>query len=86
MTLMTKVRKNNSRNPTLKEKVKIYEWYLEEISNSIQNKNLNKLKKLVQNADTWMYIKNTKIKGISNKAKKDILNKAFWSLLSCHKN
>jgi len=72
--------KYNYKTPTLKEKVEAYESFLESINRSLRTSDMEKLKSLIQNADTWAYIKTSRVKGICPKEHQKILNEAFWKL------
>jgi hypothetical protein len=69
-------------NPSDQIKVAVYEDFLREIHKAIRSQNLVALKILIQNADTWAYIADAPIAGVSPQEREEILNKAFWELTS----
>lgn len=70
----------NAKTPSIKEKIMVYEKFLEAINQSLRASNMQALKDLIQKADTWAYIKTSKVKGVCPQEHKKILNEAFWSL------
>jgi len=78
--LNTEKANDSVKTPSLKEKVKTYEMFLQQVHLALRAADMKKLKALIQNADTWGYVQSSQIPGVSKKEKQEILNQAFWKL------
>jgi len=68
------------RNPTLREKVQMYEDYLHKINMCIVSCNNDCVIELVKNADIWSYSHRIGNGEISDRQQQKIINTAFWNL------
>jgi hypothetical protein len=68
------------KNPTLKEKVKMYEDYLHRINMFVICSDNDGVAELVQNADNWSYAHRIGNGEISDRKQQDLINNAFWRL------
>jgi hypothetical protein len=68
------------KNPTLKEKVKMYEEYLHKINMFVVCSDNDGVAELVQNADSWSYSHRVGNGELSDSKQQQLINKAFWRL------
>jgi hypothetical protein len=67
------------KNPTLKEKVTIYEEFLHKINMFCITCNNEGIKELVANADNWSYA-HRRGEFVTDKQRNEMINNAFWKL------
>jgi hypothetical protein len=67
------------KNPTLKEKVKMYEDYLHRINTFVICSDNEGVAELVQNADNWSYA-HRRGEFATDKQRNEMINNAFWKL------
>jgi hypothetical protein len=70
---------NNMKNPTLKEKVAIYEEFLHKINTFVICCDNEGVAELVQNADNWSYA-HRRGEFVTDKQRNEMINNAFWKL------
>jgi hypothetical protein len=68
------------KNPTLKEKVTIYEEFLHKINMFCITCNNEGIKELVANADNWSYAHRCGNGELSDKKQQELINNTFWKL------
>jgi hypothetical protein len=71
----------NAKNPTLKEKIKMYEDFLHKINLLILCGNDTAIKSLLRNADKWSYAHRMGDGELSEKEMQKNINRCFWRLL-----
>ena len=70
-----------SKNPTLKDKVKVYEQFLHKINMACLCGDNLAIQELVQNADAWSYAHRQGNGELSDKRQQELINAKFWKLL-----
>jgi hypothetical protein len=68
------------KNPTLKEKVKMYEDYLHKINMFCIIADNDGIKELIDNADNWSYVHRCGNGEVTVKQQQQMINNAFWKL------
>jgi len=69
------------KNPTLKQKVKVYEAFLHKINMAVCCMDNLAIQELVQNADAWSYSHRSGNGELSDKRQQELINAKFWNLL-----
>lgn len=73
------------KNPTLKEKVKMYEDFLHKINISVMCCDNLAIQELVHNADMWSYMHRCGNGEPSEREQQRMINGRFWKLLDTPK-
>jgi len=73
------------KNPTLKDKVKMYEAFLHKISMACTCMDNLAIQELVQNADAWSYSFRQGNGMLSDKKQQELINSKFFKLLDTPK-
>lgn len=73
------------KNPTLKEKVKMYEDFLHKINISVMCCDNLAVQELVHNADMWSYMHRCGNGEPSEREQRRMINSRFWKLLDTPK-
>jgi hypothetical protein len=73
------------KNPTLKDKVKMYEAFLHKISMACTCMDNLAIQELVQNADAWSYSHRRGNGMLSDKKQQELINSKFFKLLDTPK-
>ncbi|CAB5226528.1 hypothetical protein UFOVP760_301 [uncultured Caudovirales phage] len=68
------------KNPTLKDKVKMYEAFLHKISMACTCMDNLAIQELVQNADSWSYAHRQGNGMLSDKEQQELINSKFFKL------
>jgi hypothetical protein len=68
------------KTPSQKQKIEVYETFLKNLNKAIKTHDTQGLNQLLQNADTWAYVKEKTNGNLKNKEYQEILKKAFWNL------
>jgi len=68
-------------NPTLKDKVKVYEQFLHKISMACTCMDNLAIQELVQNADAFSYAHRQGNGELSDRQQQELINAKFWMLL-----
>lgn len=68
------------KNPTLKQKVAMYESYLHKINTFIVSSDNEGIKELVENADNWSYAHRVGNGELTDAEQRKHVNRAFWKL------
>ena len=68
------------KNPTLKEKVALYEFYLHMINMFVVSCNNDGIAELVRNAEIWSYAHRIGNGELSDRQQQQAINNAFWKL------
>ena len=76
----------NKKNPTLKEKVKMYEKFLHKINMCVMCCNNLGVQELVHNADMWSYMHRCGNGEPSEREQQRMINSRFWKLLDTPKS
>lgn len=76
----------NKKNPTLKEKVKMYEDFLHKINISVMCCDNLAIQELVHNADMWSYMHRCGNGEPSEKEQQRMVNEIFWKLCDTPKS
>ena len=69
------------KNPTLKQKVEMYENFLHKINSFIVSCNHEGISELINNADNWSYCHRVGNGELSDRVQQQLINNAFWKLL-----
>ena len=69
----------NTKSPTLREKVEMYEYFLHKINMLVMSGNNVGIAELVHNADMWSYA-HRRGEFITDKQRNEMINNAFWKL------
>ena len=70
----------NTKSPTLREKVEMYEYFLHKINMLVMSGNNVGIAELVHNADMWSYAHRCGNGELSDKKQKKRINSNFWKL------
>ena len=77
---------NLLKNPTLKQKVEMYEKFLHHINMCIISCDNAGIQKLIQNADNWSYSHRVGNGELTDSQQQKIINAAFWKLCDTSKS
>ena len=73
------------KTPNQKEKIEMYEAFLNKINSFIVSCNNDGIKELVENADNWSYAHRISNGEASDREQQKYINNAFWKLLDTPK-
>lgn len=71
---------SSRKNPTLKQKIEIYEKFLHNINLMLLCGKQTELQKLIANADSWSYAHRQGNGELSEREQQKLINAHFWKL------